>query len=188
MNKNKKIIIFVLIALLIIIPVSTLAISKLIVLPYVTEEDIEEASRLDTEKALEEKSKFAEEHKYDVMSQQDIQTEFSEEELQTFQNEKQEVENKENKIKEIMNRYYSEEFNEILNDIENNYNNQGVVDIKKDPIPTCEAKLYDIIMKVLEEKDLSDEDANVLKDFISQQKDTINKDSSLKVRADKILQ
>lgn len=187
MTKNKKIILVVVIAL-ILIPISTRAITKIVILPNTDQESIEEANKQDTERALEEKAKFAEEHKNNTVTRQNIEKAFSEEELEEFSVQRHEVENKENEIKRIVNQYYPEEFNQILNDIENSSNNQGLVNLKNNTIPSDEARLYDIIMRVLEEKNISENDANILKDFIQQQRTTINKDNSLKIRADNILQ
>lgn len=187
MTKRKKIIIAVIIALIVIIPVSVFAITKLVTLPNTDEDTILKLNKQDKERALEEKAKYAEEHKNDVAKLNNDVSELSEEELELLEKERQEVKNKEDKIKNVMNRYYPEEFNELLKDIENNTKNQEVVDIRNTPISTEESKLYDIIMRVLEEKNISSEDANVLKDFIEQQRFSIDKDNSLKSRADKIL-
>lgn len=187
MTKNKKIIIAVIIALLIIIPISTLAITGITILPRTDKETIEEENKKDNERLLEEKAKWEEEHKNDINMKQSSST-FSSEEKAVFEEEEKELKEKEDKIKNVMNKYHKEEFEQILQDIANSPNFQGVIENKNDYIAPEEIELYKIVMQTLEEENLSDEDSKILKDFLEQQIYTINKNNELKIRADKILQ
>ena len=87
-----------------------------------------------------------------------------------------------------MNKYHKEEFEQILQDIANSPNFQGVIENKNDYIAPEEIKLYEIVIQTIEEENLSNEDKEVLRGFIEQQKDTIDKNNELKARADRILE
>ncbi len=187
MTKNKKIIIAVIIALLIIIPISTLAITGITILPRTDKETIEEENKKDNERLLEEKAKWEEEHKNDINMKQSSST-FSSEEKAVFEEEEKELKEKEDKIKNVMNKYHKEEFEQILQDIANSPNFQGVIENKNDYIAPEEIKLYEIVIQTIEEENLSNEDKEVLRGFIEQQKDTIDKNNELKARADRILE
>ena len=75
----------------------------------------------------------------------------------------------------------------ILDDIQKVSENEGVVNLGETPVSQPERELYDLVLKVLEEKELSEDESLSLKDFINQQKSTIDKDSELKKRADNVL-
>lgn len=187
MTKNKKIIIMIIVALAIILPISTLALTG-IKLPSTDEKAIEEANKRDNERLLAEKAQWEEEHKNDIVEEQQSRTIFSQEEQEQFEEEERELKEEENKIKNVMNKYHKEEFEQILENIANSPNFQGVIENKNDYIAPEEIELYKIVMQTLEEENLSDEDSKILKDFLEQQIYTINKNNELKIRADKILQ
>ena len=84
-----------------------------------------------------------------------------------------------------MNRYYPEEFNKAVEDVEND--NKGITSMKNTELLDSQKRLYNLVLKVLEEEDLSDDDANVLKDFLTETKWEISKDEELNARAEKIL-
>ena len=182
MSKRGKIILTIIVIALIIIPISTFATKRIIdISPLTTDEAIEEANQREKERVLAERNETKD------SSEIPISPEYTEEELQAIEKEKQEHDEKENKIKEIISRYYKDELDTILYNMENDNNNQ-MVDLSKNPITDNEKQLLNLVLKILEEEDLSIEDANVLKDFLRATYDTLDNDASLKARADKILE
>lgn len=183
-NKNKKLIIVIIIILLLVImiPIVVFSIKKFEQPNF--DINIAEENEKENQRLLEEKKEF-EKNPQNVKEITDSSKISKSEEIE-YDESQQEINKKEEKIKSIMNRYYEKEFKRILEDI--NKENTGLVDIKSDSIPKAEAELYDLIMKVLEEKELTENEAEVLKDFLNIQQENIKKDNKLKVRFEKILQ
>lgn len=185
MSKKKKIIFILIVFIIILVPIITLAIKGNIFIPILTQEDIEAGNKKETERLLAEKanlSKSSENYNLNIPS-----SDFSDEELETFEKERQLVRNKEEQIKNVMNKYYPEDFNIVLKNIEKGSSNEGMVNITNSPIPKYEFALYDIVLKALEEKNLNDSEKEILKDFIKQQKGIIDSDENLKIRANSVL-
>ncbi len=185
MSKKRKFILFIIVILLVLVPAITFATIKIHQIPTINEAIIEEKNRQDREEALKEKEEYARKERNNFSLEQTISSDFAEEELEYFA--KQNKEDKENRIKEIMSKYHPNEFNKILDDIQKVSENEGVVNLGETPVSQPERELYDLVLKVLEEKELSEDESLSLKDFINQQKSTIDKDSELKKRADNVL-
>lgn len=187
MSKKRKFILFIIVILLVLVPAITFATIKIHQIPTINEAIIEEKNRQDREEALKEKEEYARKERNNSSLEQTISSDFTEEELEYFAKQKQNKEDKENRIKEIMSKYHPNEFNKILDDIQKVSENEGVVNLGETPVSQPERELYDLVLKVLEEKELSEDESLSLKDFINQQKSTIDKDSELKKRADNVL-
>lgn len=194
----KKRLMIVIIAVLILggailLPVITLATreKKEVILPVLDEQDIEEANQKERERLHEEWEKFNAEHtisdtpttySYDLNSTD--RTGFEE-----IDKAAEEAKNVQDRRNEIINRYYANEYariNEKL--VEESKNGEGIVDFINSPLSLAQKEQYELIMKIIEEEELSNEESTLLKDYLRSQKSDIEKDEQLKSKLELILQ
>lgn len=186
MKKKNKIIIAIIIALILLIPLVAFAAKEYIFVPQLNETEINEANQKERERLLAEKEEYFSTHSNaQSKTTESPNANFSEEELATFKQEREHVENVENKVKEIMNRCYPNEFNQIVADSENS-SSGGLSSVDKGSIPEAQKRLFDIKIRAWEEKNLSNEDKEVLRYFLEQTQSTWENDISLKTRIDKL--
>lgn len=184
MTKKKKIILIT-VFIIILITITAISVNGVLNIPKTDEESVRKANLEATQEALEKKEQFAKDGRNIASVENYVEEDFSEEELQRIEAQKHEMEVKEQRIKDIMNRYYPEEFDKAVQAVEND--NKGITSMQNDKLSDSQIRLYDLVLKVLEEENLNDEDANVLKTFIIDTKWEISKDESLNARAEKIL-
>lgn len=182
-KKNILIIIIVLIIFgIILIPVVNFSQKKSIVIPELTDKDIEEANQKERERLVKEKIDSWEEQKNDT--QQNI-VGLSEEESATIDEEAKKAEEGYKKFDAIITKYAPEEFKKAKEDMAN-VGSQGLVDLS-DQLPKEEVAYYDVILNVLETKNMSKEDREFAIETIKGVKSEICRDSGLKERVEKIL-
>lgn len=184
MQKKKKIILIVILIVALIF-ITAISVNGILNMPKTDEESLEKSSLEDSQEALERKKQFEENNSNIASVENYVEEDFSEEELQQIEAHKQEVATMEQKIKDIMNRYYPDEFNKALQDLEND--NKGITSIKNTEIPNSEKEVFNLVLKVLEEEELSNEDSSVLKDFLRQTRGETSKDESLNEKVENIL-
>ena len=98
---------------------------------------ISEANQKETERALTEKEKFAEEHKNNAGSSIEnysVSNVSDTEDDDIIQQEAKRAEENANKIKSIIKRYYSQEYEEISKNASIEAQNTGIVDITNSPL------------------------------------------------------
>ena len=182
MKKKTKIIILVAIVLMmILIPVGIVA-SKGLEMHFASDEEIAQANKEETERALAEKQKFAETHPVQEYDEKVIK-EFND---ATLDGKLEESEDKDEKRAEIIRRYYPNELEQALKDVEND-TDIGMVEINSSPLKNYERNIYDMFLKVLEKEKLTNEESELLKEYVEDNMYNIKKDEDLKVRAEKIL-
>lgn len=192
MNKKKVII---------IVSVSTILIVVLVlaglffggymatILPQVNDEAIEEANKKEQENRFAEKEQFAREHGNQVTSSQEEYEAISIQSLNgdsQFREEAIAQENFLNKISNIMTRYYAN-YNEIAEQKEEENTGMQRIDVEEG-LSQTDITFYDMILTVLEKEDLSQDERDTLMELVEGLKSEIEKDASLKVRVENILQ
>ena len=192
MNKKK---------IIIIVSVSTILIVVLVlaglffggymatILPQVNDESIEEANKKEQENRFAEKEQFAREHGNQVTSSQEEYEATSTQSLNgdsQFREEAIAQENFLNKISNIMTRYYAN-YNEIAEQKEAENTGMQRIDIEEG-LSQTDITFYDMILTVLEREDLSQDERDTLMELVEGLKSEIEKDASLKVRVENILQ
>lgn len=198
-KKNKIILILLVILLAVIILLSVISFissksNSTIYIPNISDEEIEEANQKATQNALEEKAKFAQEHqgKNGVVSTSidygdyNITT-YSSSDYSAIDKEKEKAEQKSENVKNIIRKYYAEDYDRITNDIKENTNTNEVINILTSDLTESDKEYYDLVLKVVENNNLTSEELNALKDYINSQMYNIKKDSNLNTRAEKIL-
>lgn len=189
--KNKKILtilIILLITLLIIIS-SIICKSKEHMQDFtLSETETEEANQKERERALEEKRKFEEEHKNN-QSTSEKEINYSNNEIERDemidQAREETIEIVEN-ASEIINRYYPEEYKEIKSMLEIEMQNNDIMEVYSELSEGRKGK-YELILKILEEKELSEDDKKILIDYIENNLLDIELDQDLGIRANNIL-
>ena len=192
MNKKK---------IIIIVSVSTILIVVLVlaglffggymatILPQVNDESIEEANKKEQENRFAEKEQFAREHGNQVTSSQEEYEATSTQSLNgdsQFREEAIAQENFLNKISNIMTRYYAN-YNEIAEQKEAENTGMQRIDIEEG-LSQTDITFYDMILTVLEREDLSQDERDTLMELVEGLKSEIEKEASLKVRVENILQ
>lgn len=189
MKKSVKIVLIITLiivcALLFIIPFSVRAEKQIMKLPDTSQASIEQENQKERERALREKAKFEEEHKNDTTQQ--IQQYSTEERDESIDKALEEVEEKSNKFDNIMNKYVPNEYKTIIEKL-NNENNEKLVDVQEQNLSDNDIEYYNLIFKVIEKNNLTDEEKNIIKDKISNLMYEIEKDDDLLIRAKAILQ
>lgn len=189
--KNKKILtilIILLITLLIIIS-SIIWKTKRHTQDFtLSETEIEEANQKERDRALEEKRKFEEEHKNN-QSTSEKEINYSNNEMERDemidQAKEETIEMVEN-TSEIINRYYPEEYKEVKAMLEIEMQNNDIMEVYSELSEGRKGK-YELILRILEEKELSEDDKNILKDYIENNLLDIELDQDLGIRANNIL-
>ena len=174
-NKTKLLLLFLLIIVL-CVPIITIASTKIGIL--VTQGDsIKEKERL-----LEEKQEFLnsdqieEKSAYYLAEKKKKKNKLSEKQLENQQTQE--------KIEKIINKFYKEEYNEIKREATNS---DGIKDgtlNSNEP----EAKLYNLIINIIETKELDSEELKVLKEFIRDSSSNIKGNDELKLKMQKVYQ
>lgn len=186
MNKKTKITILVIvILLLILIPIGIYA-SKKIYVHFPTDEEIAQANEEEKNRALAEKEEFSKTHKMNYLSTAVTETNVQDESDPHIAEEKRKVEEREEKREKILMKYYPTEYQEIV-EIAKKNPDTGLVDMKNSPLKEHEKRLYDISIKILEEENLTNEEKDLMKDFIKGNMYNIEKDASLLSRAEAVL-
>lgn len=188
--KNKKILIslIILILLLIIVPAIVWGTKEIVQNPVLSKTEIEEANQKERERALEEKKKFEEEHKNNSSTSSAVQyssTNITERD-EMIDQARDEVKNMVDRTGKIINTYYPEEYKEVKNKLEIEMQNSDLKEIYSELTEGRKSK-YELILKILEEKELSEEDKNILKDYIANNILDIELDEDLGIRANDIL-
>lgn len=192
-KKNILLIVCLLILILaiIVVPLLVNASKEYKQIPKLDDEAIAEANQKERERELAYKENFAEEHKNNSsinISSENTTNNSSYEPDEVMEEAKKQAEDKSNKQNNIIKKYYPEEYEKISKEINDYYNNTFVIDLKNSPLLESEKELYNLVLKILENENLSDEENTLLKDYISGQMFNIEKDEGLKARADKILE
>ena len=185
--KNKKIILILAITIILIVLLSIigLAIGGQFATrtPVLTDEMIEKGNQEERERLLKEKEQFALEHQNDTNSEMINNIEESERDMQ-FVLEAEERNKFLNKVREIMNRYYSN-FDAVVEQQEKESSGLQPLDSE---LTETNIKFFDMILTVLERKDLPKEDRETLKTFLIDIKHNMENNNDLNQRAEKILQ
>ena len=87
----------------------------------------------------------------------------------------------------VIRKYYASEFDEITKNLEDEQTSTKVVDIKNTPLTENQKRLYNLVIKIIETENISDEESSLLKDFLESHLIEINNDSELNDKVDKIL-
>lgn len=189
MNKKKIIIFIVTLSIaLIIIPVIVSATREKVQLPELNEQIIEEANQKERERLLAEKKQFEEEHKNSTGSVEQFtySIESSSERDEEIDKARDEVIEKQNKRAEIISRYYPNEYSKINSKIiEENKNEDFFATYST--LSANRKELYNLILKILEEEELTADDENVLKSYIVENMYDIKKDEDLYTRANNLV-
>lgn len=189
MNK-KKIIIIVSISIIFIIAFIIIGLFSggymATILPQINDEMIEEANQEAREKALAEKEQFSKAHVNQVGSSiEGYDANMNSEDTQ-FKEEAIAQENFNNKVRNIMNRYY-EDFDSVTKQIEEENSGFQEIDVNEE-LSESSIRFYDMILTVLETENLSQDDRDTLIELVYGLHYYIEKDDSLKARAENILQ
>ena len=190
MTKKRKVLLVLIVILIVLLPVATFATIKMIQIPIMDEKAIEEANQKETDRALAEKERFSKEHPHNgnnLVSFANEDTNLTEEEEQVIKEQNQKEAENERKITAIMERYYPKEFKEVIQKREKDSENVKIVDLTKNSLSSSDKELYDLILNVLENEYLSEDESEVLKDYIDSQMFNIEKDENLKTRAENVL-
>ena len=187
MNK-KKIIIIVSIILIIAFIIIGLFSSGIMatILPQINDEIIEEANKKEQENRLAEKEQFASDHINQAGSSIEEYNPNANSEDNQFEEEAIANENFKNEVRNIMIRYY-DDFDTTTAQMEEENSGIQRIDVEEDLSETS-IHFYDMILTVLEEENLSQDDKDTLIELITVLKDNIEKDPSLNLRAEAILQ
>lgn len=182
MKKSTKIILITLIGIiLLIIPVIVLAENgiKIPFIPY-TDPYIEEEAR--KQNLIEEKAMII--NQLAESNVESINSEKSSQQLE-IPNDTQANE-KENKIKEILNKYSKNKFVEIEKKIEQESSTKGLDN--EHPMFDSEVELFELIVEIMETKDLSSDEESVLKELLNDNLDRIQDYDDLNQKVLHILQ
>ena len=192
--KNKKLLIFLIIALVIIvlIPVAVMANKKVFNSPIgVKVVDYEEQRKKNEERAEKEKQeRIAElmsnmnvsESNYSISANSDNN---GDDELINKSKESQKEYNEEmNKILEIMNRYYEEKCTNIINLMQENSDKMPGNELYQQPYAK---EFFELVIDVIKNKDISENEKNLLKEFLQSQYTLYKNDSEMKAKFDEVL-
>ena len=192
--KNKKLLIFLIIALVIIIliPVAVIANKKIFNSPIgVKVVDYEEQRKKNEERA----EKAKQERIAELMANMDVsESNYSisansanngdDEVINKLKESQKESEEKMNKILEIMNRYYEEKCTNILNLMQENSSKMPGNELYQQPYAK---ELFKLIIDVIKNKDISENEKNLLKEFLQSQYTSYKNDSEMKAKFDEVL-
>lgn len=187
MKKKTKIIILIVVLLIImLIPIGISAASGLKI-HFKSDEEIAQANEEENERALKEKANFANTHSANSASKISTQTNNAEEvDIPLLDEKLQESDEKEQKLIEIVKRFYPNEFDAVLAESKNE-EDAGMVEMTSSPLKNYERTMYDIVLKILEEENLTEEETNLLKEYINSNMYNIEKDEELNTRAENVL-
>lgn len=95
-----------------------------------------------------------------------------------------ELEEKANKMQEIINRFYREEYTQLSAELNENIDKMSYNEICKQEYTK---KIFELIIDIIKNKDITVEEENILKDFLDEQYFFIKDDSSMKLKFDEVL-
>ena len=192
--KNKKLLIFLIIVLVIIvlIPVAVMANKKVFNSPIgVKVVDYEEQRKKNEERAEKEKQeRIAElmsnmnvsESNYSINTNSDNNED--DELINKLEESQKESDEKMNKILEIMNRYYEEKCTNIINLMQENSSKMSANELYQQPYAK---ELFELIIDVIKNKNISENEKNLLKEFLQSQYTLYKNDSEMKAKFDEVL-
>ena len=192
--KNKKLLIFLIIALVIIvlIPVAVMANKKVFNSPIgVKIVDYEEQRKKNEERAEKEKQeRIAElmsnmnvsESNYSISTNSDNNED--DELINKLEESQKESDEKMNKILEIMNRYYEEKCTNIINLMQENSDKMPGNELYQQPYAK---EFFELVIDVIKNKDISENEKNLLKEFLQSQYTLYKNDSEMKAKFDEVL-
>lgn len=173
--KNRKIIIVLstVLATLVIVPMSVLAVNNLISkIPVVPE------GTFSKEELLKEKAEYF--NNIGVLDTYTVQNVLIDEKLDNkLKEDNNNVQKTENTIISVMSKYNSKKFTNILDKLEK-------ANSETDEKEKAQYELYGLIFDTLENEHLSIEESNVLKEFIRNQSFEIKKNQELQVKFEKL--
>ncbi len=191
--KNKKIVaLIIFLSVLLVIPLSLLVAKAILNIPVMDDASIAEANKKEEERLLSEKEKFAQEHQNKAGTSIDIpqaistMSENNEDEIADTEQAKETLK-KLDDTANVIRKYYASEFDEITKNLENEQNSTKVVDIKNTPLTENQKRLYNLVIKIIETENISDEESSLLKDFLKSHLIEINNDSELNTKVNEIL-
>lgn len=191
--KNKKIVaLIIFLSVLLVIPLSLLVAKAILNIPVMDDASIAEANEKEEERLLSEKEKFAQEHQNKAGTSIDIpqaistMSENNEDEIADTEQAKETLK-KLDDTANVIRKYYASEFDEITKNLENEQNSTKVVDIKNTPLTENQKRLYNLVIKIIETENISDEESSLLKDFLKSHLIEINNDSELNTKVNEIL-
>lgn len=192
--KNKKVIVLiVLLIVLFLSPIFFVKAKAILNLLNVDDASIEQANKEESERLLSEKEKFAQEHNDKVRSSIELQQSYSEKQENDAiynQEEQDQINEKLDRTASIIKRYYENNFNEIVSNIEKEReeNTNKVIILNEEPLSENEKELFKLVMTIIENEDLNDEECSLLVDYLKDSRFQINKDEVLKTRGDRIFE
>ena len=187
MKKKTKIIILIVVLLIIMLIPIGISIASSLNIHFKSDKEIAQANKEENEKALEEKANFANTHSSNSAGKIATQTNNAKEvDIPLLDEKLQESNEKEQKLIEIIKRFYSNEFDAVLAESKNEQDT-GIVEMTSSPLKDYEKTMYDIVLKILEEENLTEEETNLLKEYINSNMYNIEKDEELNIRAENVL-
>lgn len=183
-KKTKIIILIIVLMIMVLVPVGISASRGLIIVAK-SDEEIAQANKEENERALAEKANFANTHSTNGISTQS--DDIDEVDIPLLDEELAKDEEEEQKLVEIIRRFYPNEFDEALAESKNEQDT-GMIEITSSPLKDYEKTIYDLVLKILENENLTEEETNLLKDYINVNMYNIKKDEDLQARAEKILE
>lgn len=192
--KNKKVLIILIIALVIIvlIPIAVMANKKVFNSPIgVKVVDYEEQRKKNEERAEREKQeRIAElmsnmnvsESNYSISANSDNNGD--DELINKLEKSQKESDEKMNKILEIMNRYYEEKCTNIINLMQKNSSKMSGNELYQQPYAK---EFFELVIDVIKNKDISENEKNLLKEFLQSQYTLYKNDSEMKAKFDEVL-
>ena len=153
------------------------------------EEAIEEANQRERQRLLKEKEEFAQalkngEYPETYSSTIDETEEKDEQIIAGMLRAEEKAEN----VNNIIRKYYAEEYDAVVEKLDKEHSENEVVNILGSQLSENDKVYYDIVLKVLENNNLSKKDSEAMKEYIRSQLFNIKKDSNLNDRANKILE
>lgn len=153
------------------------------------EEAIEEENQRERQRLLKEKEEFAQalkngEYPETYSSTIDETEEKDEQIIAGMLRAEEKAEN----VNNIIRKYYAEEYDIVVEKLDKEHSENEVVNILGSQLSENDKVYYDIVLKVLENNNLSKKDSEAMKEYIRSQLFNIKKDSNLNDRANKILE
>lgn len=192
MKNKKNVILIVFLVVLFLIPIFWMVTKAILNIPKVDDASIAEANKRESQRVFLEKEKYAKEH--ENCSNEISQTNLTEPERDPMiEEEGRKALEKTDKTIAIIEKYHESEYKEIVKDLEKDLekereeNKEKIVDLTAKPLSENERKLFDLVLSIIENENLSSEELSLLKDFLINDRTEVNKNSELKNRADKVL-
>ena len=192
--KNKKLLIFLIIALVIIvlIPIAVIANKKVFNSPIgVKVVDYEEQRKKNEERAEKEKQ----ERIAELMSNMNVSESNNsissnsnnngdDELINKLEESQKESDEKMYKILEIINRYYEEKCTNIINLMQENSSKMSANELYQQPYAK---EFFELVIDIIKNKDISENEKNLLKEFLQSQYTLYKNDSEMKAKFDEVL-